>query len=665
MSNSAAIQSGLPPEQEAIRAKCFHPSGAFVEFANEEVEQSIPERFEKIVAQYPGRTAIKTKDKSLTYAELNEAANRTAHAILDKHGEGNQPVAILIEHGAEVLVAILGALKAGKIYVPLDPTYPLERLRFMLRDAGANLIVTDHEHRVLSFEVGGHECQVMNAEEIKGDVTPGCDRARVTPDALAYILYTSGSTGQPKGVVDNHRNVLHGTLRFTNGIHLSVEDRLSFTHSCSSSASVRRIFPALLNGASLFPFDVREGRIDGLFNFIGREEITWASLGRIRDLVRNLDGNQRLDSLRLISFGGEVVHKTEVEIWKKLFPAHCVIGIWLSATETGNITQLLIDQQSRISVDILPVGYPTEGMQVMLLDDAGQPLPDGEVGEIAVRSRYLSPGYWQRPDLTKVKFLADSHGRAERIYLTGDLGRRAPDGCLFYLGRKDDQVKIRGYRVEVAETEAALLKVSGVKKAVVTARERGLDNQVLVAYLMTERRPAPTVTELRRSLAKTLPEHMIPSVFVMQDHLPLTPTGKVERRSLPDPGKERPELDGAYVPPTTPIEKTLAQIWSDVLSLDRVGIYDSFFDLGGHSLIATRVVSKVIERFQLELPLQSLFATPTIAEMAAMIAEHQAKEISKPELDRILAELESISEEKARQLLADATRKTTPREADE
>jgi len=188
---------------------------------------------------------------------------------------------------------------------------------------------------------------------------------------------------------------------------------------------------------------------------------------------------------------------------------------------------------------------------------------------------------------------------------------------------------------------------------------------VLVAYLLTERHPAPTVTELRRSLAKTLPEHMIPSVFVMRHHLPLTPTGKVDKRSLPDPGKERPELDGAYVSPTTPIEETLAQIWSEVLSLDRVGIYDSFFDLGGHSLAATRVISQVFKQFRLELPLQSLFTAPTVAEMAAVIVEHQAKKIDKPELERILAELESISEEKARQFLGDAMATNTTRQPDE
>ena len=212
VSDIARYSTNLPPEQEAIRAKCFHPTGTFEEFPKEEIEQSIPERFEKIVAKYPSRIAIKSKHQSLTYDELNKAANRVAHAILEREGEGNNPVAILMEHGVSVLVTIVGALKAGKIYVPLDPSYPLERLKFMLQDAQANLILTDHRNRVMSAQMAVQECQVMNTEEIKIDVAPGSDRTRVTPDALAYILYTSGSTGQPKGVVDSHRNVLHDTL---------------------------------------------------------------------------------------------------------------------------------------------------------------------------------------------------------------------------------------------------------------------------------------------------------------------------------------------------------------------------------------------------------------------------------------------------------------------
>jgi acyl carrier protein len=258
--------------------------------------------------------------------------------------------------------------------------------------------------------------------------------------------------------------------------------------------------------------------------------------------------------------------------------------------------------------------------------------------------------------LTKERFIRDPDDGAARIYLTGDLARRAPDGCLFHLGRKDDQVKIRGYRIEVAETEAALLKVSGIKQALVTVRERGPGNKALVGYVVPEPRPAPTTTQLRKALTKTLPDHMIPSIFVVLDNLPLTPTGKVDRRSLPDPGKGRPELDTAYVPPTTPIEEALAQIWSEVLSLERIGIHDSFFDLGGHSLTATRVVSKAIERFQIELPLQSLFGAPTIAEMAGIIADHQGNRLGEVELEKILSELETLTDGEADSLLAHKNR---------
>ena len=239
-----------------------------------------------------------------------------------------------------------------------------------------------------------------------------------------------------------------------------------------------------------------------------------------------------------------------------------------------------------------------------------------------------------------------------RIYLTGDLGRREADGCLFHLGRKDDQIRVRGYRVELAEIEAALLNVNGIKTAFVTARERGLTNKALVAYVVPQQVPAPTITQLRKALAKTLPEHMIPSVFVMRDHLPLTPSGKVDRKALPDPDNARPELDTAYVAPSTPVEEALAEIWSEVLSVDQVGIYDSFFDLGGHSLAATRVISQLIKKFKLQLPLQALFQAPTIAEMAAIINEHRAKKLGEADLERIISELESLSDEEAQRLLA-------------
>jgi amino acid adenylation domain-containing protein len=651
MDNVSKEVRKVSSRQQAIRAKCFHPSGKFVAFEKREIEQSIPDRFEKIVRLGSDRLAIKTEKGAFTYDEVNKTANRIARTILDSQGEGNKPVAILMEHGAQALATILGALKAGKIYVPLEPSHPLERLRYILRDTEAELILTDDINLPLAHEVAAPAVPVINTSEIKSDVATHNVSLTISPGAFAYILYTSGSTGQPKGVVENHRNVLHGTLRVTNGLHICPEDRLLFTESASSSNSVRRIFPALLTGASLFPFDVKRRGLDGLVNFVAQENITYMGLGRMRDFVGTLNGNQAFKSLRLVGFGGDIVRTKEIEICKKVFPPHCLIGVWMSCTETGNVTQFLIDQETKILGDIVPIGYPADDMRILLLDYAGKPVGDGEMGEIAVQSRYLSVGYWRRPDLTDAKFITEPTGGDERIYLTGDLGRIDADGCLFHLGRKDDQVKVRGYRIETAEIETALLNLGMIRKAFVTSLEREAPDRLLVAYLVPERWPAPTASALRRALADLLPTPMIPSIFVMLDAFPVTPTGKVDRQALPDPGNSRPELDTAYVAPTTPIEEQLANIWAEVLAIDQVGVRDNFFDLGGHSLLATRVIARVIKTFRLELPSKALFESPTVADMAIVVTQNQARAVGEEDLDRMLRELETISEAEAQQLI--------------
>jgi acyl carrier protein len=298
----------------------------------------------------------------------------------------------------------------------------------------------------------------------------------------------------------------------------------------------------------------------------------------------------------------------------------------------------------------VPVGYPVDHKEVLLLDEAGTEIGFNRTGEIAVKSHYLSLGYWRKPELTQVKFKPDPQGGDQRIYLTGDLGRMAPDGCLFHLGRKDFQVKVRGYRVEVSEIEMALLEHAAVKEAAVVGREIQSGDRQLVTYFVPTREPAATVTELRNFLKDRLPDYMIPSAFVMLPALPLTPNGRVDHLALPAPEGTRPELDTPFAAPRTPIEAELAKIWADVLSLDQVGIHDNFFDLGGHSLAATRVVSQVIKQFRLDLPLQSLFQSPTVAEMAAVIDERQKNRLTEEELERILTELEAMSEEEAKKI---------------
>jgi acyl carrier protein len=319
----------------------------------------------------------------------------------------------------------------------------------------------------------------------------------------------------------------------------------------------------------------------------------------------------------------------------------------MSTTETGNITQFFIDRETPINGDIAPIGYPAEDMEVLLLDNTHRQVRDGELGEIAIKSRYLSLGYWRRPDLTEEKFRPDPDGGEARIYFTGDLGRRDPDGCLFHMGRKDDQVKIRGYRVETVEVEAVLLSLGHFRKVFVALRDRGLPEKSLIAYLVPERWPAPTASFLRKTLTAILPSHMIPAVFVMLESLPLTPTGKVDRNALPDPEIKRPNLDTLFVAPRTPVEQRLASIWMEALALDPVGIHDNFFDLGGHSLAAMRVISRVIQQFQLKLPVKALFEAPTVAEMAAIIETHQDERASDTDLPQMLREVEAMTDEEA------------------
>jgi acyl carrier protein len=289
---------------------------------------------------------------------------------------------------------------------------------------------------------------------------------------------------------------------------------------------------------------------------------------------------------------------------------------------------------------------------VLLLDDNGQEVGFSQVGEIAVRTRDISPSFWRRPDLTDTKFLPDPNGEGRRIYLTGDLGRMLPDGCLEHLGRKDFQVKIRGLRVEIDEVEGALRSLVSIREAVVTAQEDKPGDKRLVAYIVAAGNAAVSVSEVRHFAEQKLPPLMVPSRFVVLDALPLTPTGKVNRRDLPHPGNSRPELDIPFVAPRTPVEQELSQIWAKILSLEQVGIHDSFIDLGGHSWAATQVVSQVIKTFQVELPLRSLFDAPTVAEMAVVIAQNQANKAGQEELSPILTELEALSNEEARCLLA-------------
>ena len=670
------VPEQLPAEQKIIRAKCFHPSGSFIEFTKDEVEQAIAGRFEKIARLHPHRLAVKTRKRALTYDDLNQAANRVAHALIERRGEANEPIALLLENDAPMIAAILGVLKAGKMYVPLDISYPRASLAHILEDSGAGVVVTDTGSFSSANELAHSGLQLVNLDDIDGNSPAPNPDLTISPESLVYILYTSGSTGKPKGVVHNHRNVLHEIMNYTNAVHIGVDDRLALLSSPSFADAVRTTYGALLNGAGLYPLNIRAEGLAHLGDWLIGQEITiYRSVPAVfRQFAGALTDNENFPRLRAIYSAGDTVSKHDIDLYKKHFSPHCIFVNGLGASECLTFCWQFFDKQTRISHSTVPVGHAIEDMEILLLDEDRNRVGFDQVGEITIESRYLSPGYWRKPELTAAAF-SDAKGGSERTYRTGDLCRMSSDGCLEHLGRKDFQVKIRGHRIEVIEIETALLGLETIKAAVVVARENGSGDPStglpsinsgpdpstgsglkavegacpeaprrvegrtdlrLVAYLVPHERPGPDVHSLRRALEERLPDYMIPSAFVLLDALPLTPTGKVDRRSLPAPDPTRPELGNPFVAPRSSIEEMIAGIWSQVLGLERIGVHDNFFDLGGHSLLATRVVSRVLEAFRIELSLRSFFEAPTVAGIAEVIerAKDSDAESATPKIPR-------------------------------
>ncbi|HEV8344582.1 MAG TPA: AMP-binding protein [Candidatus Binatia bacterium] len=611
--------------QPSSQTRRVSPTNPFIEFHNEEIEQSISDRFEQQVARYPDRIAIKTGSCTLTYDALNKAANQVAWAILAKQGKANEPVALLFEHHVPMITAILGALKAGKISVPLDPSFPTPRIALMLENSQAGLIVGNNHHSSLLDQLAGAERRALYVDELSSSFSDENPGLSIAPQTIASIMYTSGSTGQPKGVTQSHHNILQKVMSHTNDFHISLDDRLSLLYSCGFSASVRNIFGALLNGAALFPFDLHKEGLDPLAKWLMRENISmYFSVPTLfRRFVGTLDESERISSVRLIYLGSEGVTKEDVELFKKHFSAECILVNSLASNETGTARQYFIDKDTEIEGSTVPVGYEVRDKEVLLLDEEGKKVGFNQMGEIAVRSRFLSPGYWRKPDLTQTKFLADPNGGDERIYLTGDLGLMLPDGCLLHMGRKDFQVKVRGIKIEVGEIESILLALEQVKEVAVVASEGQGEEKRLIAYVVAAANCQPTVSVLRRALREKLPDYMIPSAFVLLEALPLTPTGKLDRRALPDPGRSRPELETPLVLPRTEVERKLARIWAEAFGLEEVGIHDDFFELGGDSLLATQLVSRVCTALEVELPQTCVFEEPTVAELATRITQAQ------------------------------------------
>jgi amino acid adenylation domain-containing protein len=570
--------------------------------------------FEAQVDASPDAVAVVFGDAELTYRELDRRANRLAHA-LRKEGVGPEVrVGLFARRSLEMVIATLAILKAGGAYVPLDPTYPPQRLDFLRADAGLRVIVTAASASDVAILAADGLCFVDAASpDLAGESDARLD-AGITGESLAYVMYTSGSTGTPKGVLVLHRGVVR-LVKNTDYAHFGADEVYLQLAPIAFDAATFEIWAPLLNGGKLVVFPGDRAAVDELGGVIRRHGVTtlWLTTGLFNTVVES--DVEALRPLRQVLTGGDALSAPHVQKAIAELPGVRLINGYGPTEGTTFTTCHTVS--SADTLGYVPIGRPIANARAYVLDAALQPVPIGVPGELYAGGDGVARGYLGRPDLTAARFLPSPFVAGERLYRTGDLCRFREDGQLEFLGRLDFQVKIRGFRVELGEIEAAIAAHPAVRQVVVVARAETSGDKRLVAYLVVE--GAIAAADLRALLKETLPDYMVPSAFVTLDALPLTPSGKVDRKALPAPDATTLDDARAHVAPRGPVEEALAGIFAEVLKSAEVSTAASFFELGGHSLLATRVKARIAATFQVEIPLQAIFEAPTVAALAARI----------------------------------------------
>lgn len=603
---------------------------------------TIQELFIAQAKRSPRKVAVSFAGETLTYAELNARANQLAHYLQDRGIGPDVLVGIAIPRSLDLIVALLGVLKAGGTYLPLDPAYPPERLAFMMADAEIRVLLTVEE--LAGVLPPPDTLAIVLDNSVRAAIGQESSEEpdnRTEPEHMAYVIYTSGSTGQPKGVMITQRSLIQHTTAAIGHFKITPQDRVLQFASISFDTAAEEIYPCLLNGATLvLRTDEMLSSVETFLQTCADEGITvldlptayWHTI--IPEL--GLGDLQWPPDLRLIILGGEKALPKQLQAWYVHAPTHIRLTNTYGPTETTIVVTLcdLNGKRAPVSATRAPIGKPIANTQVYVLDPHLQPVPVGVPGELYIGGDGLARGYLCRPGATAERFLPDPFRAVAgaRLYRTGDLVRYLADDNIEFLGRVDHQVKIRGFRVELGEIEALLLQHSDVGETVVVAHdvEHEPGSKQLVAYVVPATEQRPNIGDLRDSLKEKLPEHMVPSAFVLLDALPLTPSGKVDRRALPSPETAQHERK-EYVAPEGPLEEKLAEIWSKILAVEKIGIYDDFFDLGGHSLTATQLIYHINKALQMDLSVRSIFEEPTIAGQALLIEEILIEELENEE----------------------------------
>lgn len=615
-----------------------------------ERDQCVQQLVETAVARQPDAIAISYGAEQITYCELNTRANQLAH-YLRRRGVGpDVRVGVLVDRSVELIVALLAILKAGGTYVPLDGSYPAQRLRFMLEDAGVTLMLTKHEQpevltegEVVYLDHGWEQFE-SESHENPSIVTSAGD--------LAYVMYTSGSTGQPKGVGVPHR-AINRLVRNTNYVQLDESDRIAQVSNVSFDAATFEIWGALQHGAQLVGIDketmlspvefkraLAEQNISAMF-------LTTALFNQIAQSLP-----ETFAPLRYLLVGGEALDPPSIRrVVERGKPRHLLNGY--GPTESTTFATWYEVQHVEANARTIPIGKPLSNTETWVLDQHMQLAPVGVTGELYIGGDGLARDYLRRPELTAEKFVPHPYSTepGARLYRTGDLVRYLSDGNIEFLKRVDQQVKLRGFRIELGEIEAALQEHPAVRESIVIAREEVPGDKQIVAYVVRDPDFQSTTEELRNWLRTRLPAYMMPSSFVVLNELPLNANGKVDRRALPAPDSAQYTTEETFIAPRTPEEKTIAEIWAEVFDGRSINVEANFFELGGHSLLATRVISRIREKCGVELPLRLLFDSPTIAALASHLAAAQTSQTEASRIAEMLDTLASLSDEETKTLL--------------
>jgi amino acid adenylation domain-containing protein/non-ribosomal peptide synthase protein (TIGR01720 family) len=628
--DAAALTIGALPLVTGEERAALAEGGASRVFAP---ERCLHERFEEHAAARAEAIAVTCEGTALTYAELNRRANRLAHRLRAAGVGPERLVGLCVERGIDLVVGVLGILKAGGAYLPIDLSYPADRVAFMLEDAAAPIVVTE---RGLTDRLSGAGRTVLCLDEPMEEFPDTNPASGVGPSNLMYVIYTSGSTGRPKGALITHHNV-DRLMRATDPWYrFGRSDVWTLFHSIAFDFSVWELWGALAYGGRLVVVPYWISRSPESFLDLVRDEgvtVLNQTPSAFRQLVQaDLARDVRPTALRYVIFGGEALELQSLKPW---FDRHgdaapLLVNMYGITETCVHVTYRPIRLADVLEGRGSVIGEPIPDVRVVVLDPNGEPVPLGVPGEMYVGGAGLARGYLNRPELTAQRFVRDPFHRGERLYRTGDLARRLPGGDLEYLGRIDLQVKIRGFRIELGEIESVIAQHPAVRECVVIAREDAPGDKRLVAYLAATGDRTPVVDGVRALLKTKVPDYMIPAAFVFLEALPLTPNGKVDRKALPAPDASRVEGTRRYVEPATEAEIALASIWSAVLGAGRVGRHDNFFELGGDSILAIQVIARA-RQAGIPISPRELFRQPTVAELAASAAGAAPAQPAQPE----------------------------------